>query len=422
MDSIDQQVMTVLAGVDSGIVYQQMVPAFANDNRFAIGTTCNNWGEFERTLEQLRPELLVTQASIAPSPDQLIKALSRLNIWNGVAIVLINPDEKPTQSLFERVASVRRVITLPAHWGEVTEVGYSVVITERTKKISSETMIPTAKTQQAVSTLTGVSTVAFISASGGTGRTTLAENIGYELGRTGAKTLLMSMDLPTPTPLHMHLRTTPDAAEYFSNPKEGFNRCIQRYADLLEVILAPESSMSYAKYGSYDDDAGSVYGLVHQTWNKTYGAILLDLPAGEGPWMMQPLLAANKVVIVARPTLADLRGVLHIMELITSVINRDVQIPKTNIFLVVSQFTERSTFSPDQIIKELSQQAGWNPMLAGTIMYDPIIPLIQDNQELPIVKNDEYAKSIRAIISRVFQISINDQKQKGSILGGIFRK
>jgi Flp pilus assembly CpaE family ATPase len=95
------------------------------------------------------------------------------------------------------------------------------VITERTKKISSETMIPTAKTQQAVSTLTGMSTVAFVSASGGVGRTTLAENIGYELGRTGAKTLLMSMDLPTPTPLHMHLRTTPDAAEYFSNPKEG---------------------------------------------------------------------------------------------------------------------------------------------------------------------------------------------------------
>ncbi|MDO9068588.1 MAG: hypothetical protein Q7W05_09040, partial [Deltaproteobacteria bacterium] len=137
--------------------------------------------------------------------------------------------------------------------------------------------------------------------------------------------------------------------------------------------------------------------------------------------MTQPLLAANKVLIVARPTLADLRGVFHIMTLLTEKMNREVQVPKTNIFLVINQFSEQATFSPKQMIDELLAKAGWNPMLAGTISFNANIPLIQDNQELPINKDDDFAKSIRSIISKVFRISVSDtQKSKGGILGGLF--
>jgi hypothetical protein len=44
---------------------------------------------------------------------------------------------------------------------------------------------------------------------------------------------------------------------------------------------------------------------------------------------------------------------------------------------------------------DLNAKANWSPMLAGTILYNPNIPLIQDSQELPIIKDDEFGKSIR---------------------------
>jgi cellulose biosynthesis protein BcsQ len=416
---LEQQVTTMLAGSDSNLVFQQMVPTFANDLRFSISTVSTSWFDFEKTLDQARPELLVVHANIAPSTDSLIKSLSRLHIWNGVAIIILNLEDAKVKPTLEKIGTCRSVYMLPVNWGEVTQVGHSAVMTERTKGASQD-MIVSAKAQQTASTLTGMSTVAFISASGGAGRTTIAENIGYELGRTGAKTLLLPLDLPTPTPMHLRLHTTPNASEFFSRPRDGFNPSIQKYADLLDIILAPDNSVSYAK-SAMNEGENSIYALVHQTWNKNYGAVLLDLPNGEGPWMTQPLLAANKVVIVARPTLADLRGIFHIMTLLTEKMNREVQVPKTNIFLVINQFSEKATFSPKQMIDELLAKAGWNPMLAGTISFNANIPLIQDNQELPINKDDDFAKSIRSIISKVFRISVSDtQKSKGGILGGLF--
>lgn len=418
--NMDQQVKTMLAGSEPGIVYNKMAPALSNDTRFAIATSSIGWFDFEKTMETARPELLIVDANIAPTIDALINALSRLHIWQGVAVILIDPENRKSQPVLEKVGVCRGVFVKEPNWGDVAQAGYSAVMTERTKSLSSGDLIQSVQGQKVASTLTGMSTVAFVSASGGAGRTTIAENIGYELARTGAKTLLFSLDLPSPTPMHLRLRTSPNASEFFSRPKDGFNSCIQKYANMLDVILSPDNSIDYAKNGMREGDS-SVYAMIHQTWNKNYGAVLLDLPNGEGPYMTQPLLAANKVVIVARPTLADLRGVFHIMTLLTTHMTEQVQIPRQNIFMVINQFSERATFSPNQMYDDLQEKAGWSPILAGTVMHNPAISLIQDAQELPIIKDNDFGNSIRSIISKVFQMAISDNRKQGKgILGGLF--
>lgn len=420
METEQPKVKIMLASDDSEYIFGTMVPAFSADTRFSIASETAHWAEFEKTLETTKPNLLVVGANIAPNPDQLIKSLARLQIWNGVAIVLLQPIDANMKPILEKIGTIRGVYVMPVNFGEIAQEGYSAVITERTKGIA-QNPLQSAMGMRTATTITGTRTIAFISASGGVGRSTIAENFGYQFARTGAKTLLMSFDLPSPALMHLKVRTTPNAGEFFASPKEGFDSCIQKCGDL-HVIVSPDNSVDYARYATNEGE-NSVYGLVHSSWNKQYAAIVLDLPNGEGSWMTQSLIAANTVVIVARPTLTDLYSVAHLMNLLTEKMNRNVQIPKDSIYLVVNQFTPRATFSPDQMQDELIKNAGWTPKLAGTIAYNENIPLIQDTRELPVMKDDDFRKGIDSIIHTLYpSVGTISSNQKSGGLFGLFGK
>lgn len=421
METEQPKVKTMLASESTDFIFQQMIPAFSADTRFSIASETCYWVDFEKTLETTKPNLLVVSANISPNPDQLIKSLARLQQWNGVAIILIQPIDANLKPILEQVGTVRGVYTLPVNFGEVAQEGYSAVITERTKGIA-QNPLQSAMGMRTATTITGTRTIAFISASGGVGRSTIAENFSYEFARTGAKTLLMSFDLPSPAPMHLNVRTTPNAGEFFASPKEGFDSCIQKCGDL-HVIVSPDNSVDYARYATNEGE-NSIYGLVHASWNKQYAAIVMDLPNGEGNWMTQPLIAANTAVIVARPTLSDLYRVAHLMNLLTEKMNRNVQIPKDSIYLVVNQFTPKATFSPDQMQDELIKNTGWTPKLAGTIAYNENIPLIQDTRDLPVMKDDDFRKGISSIIHTLYPtIGLNNNSPKsGSLFSSLFGK
>ena len=122
-------------------------------------------------------------------------------------------------------------------------------------------------------------------------------------------TLLMSFDLPPTVVSHLRLHYAPNAMEYFARPGDGFAASIQS-REGLEVILAPENSVDYQKAAEYSathkNEADSIYSLVMTSWMRNYAAVLLDLPAGETPWSLQGITAANTAVIVARCTMADM--------------------------------------------------------------------------------------------------------------------
>ena len=414
----EKKVLTMLAGAGSDIVIYQMQPAFIPDAHFSIQSTVTMWADFERNLEQFKPDLLVVQAEIAPNPESLIAALARMQVWKGVCLILLQSGNSNAKAKLEKVGTCRGVYVMPLNWGELVQAGYSAVTTERAKSISSEPM-QAAMGFRASTAVTGTRVISFISSSGGTGRSTLAENIGYELStRLQVRSLLMSFDLPATASIRMTLHQSPHAGEFFARPKDGFQSAVQK-KEGLDVIFAPEDSIEYARYGSKEGE-DSVHGLVQASWKETYAAVLLDLPNGEGTWMTQSLIASNTAVIVTRCTLSDALATSHLITLLLEKMRHEVRIPKESIYMVINQYNERSGISARDLHEELVKKHGWAPPVLDVIPYDENIPMIQDNREMPVVKSDSYAKHIRTIINGLYPGLASNADTSPKSRSGIF--
>lgn len=419
-----KKILTMLAGATSETVLYQMQPAFVSDTRFSLQNVVQNWTDFEKGLEQFRPDLLVVQGEIAPNTDSLINSLARLQVWNGVAVVILQSANQTLKAKFEKIGTVRGVYVMPFNWSDLVQGGYSAVATERAKGISQDPMQKAIGFRTGTS-VTGTRVISFISAAGGTGRSTLAENLGYELAtRMQVRSLLMSFDLPSTGSIRMSMHQTPNAGEFFNRPQDGFASCIQK-KEGLDIIFSPDDSVTYAKYGN-SEGAASVHSLVTASWKENYAAVLLDLPNGENRWMTQGLIASNTAIIVTRCTLSDALATSHLISLLMEKMHHEVRIPKDSIYMVINQYNDHSAISARDLHEELVKKHGWAPPILDVIPYDENIPMVQDNREMPVVKNDAFAKHIRTIIGGLYPGLAGNQdngnsKGRSGILG-IFGK
>lgn len=358
----------------------------------------NNWELFQRHLKDGEPDLLIVFADVAPGIDALVDQLARLS--SAVAIVLLPPGWADLQGVVEKVDTVRGVYIQPAAPAEVLKRGNSAVQTERARRQAispTEKLFTRADRSAAV---VGTRVIAFVSAQGGAGKSTLAEGLGFELAaRRNIRSLLFSFDLPPVASLRLDLRYQPSAQEFFAHPgSSGFKESIQTTKDGLDVVVAPCESYTYANAATASPgEPGSIRSLVITSYAFNYGAILLDLPAGEGAWMMQPLLAANLVIIVARPTLDGVRATAHVAKLLTESLQSNHRIPKENIFVVLNQRTRQSNYTASSFHQKGANQFGWFPPVMTTIEYDPVIPQAQDQARPAVNVSEDLGKNIAAL-------------------------
>lgn len=404
-DAVSQKVSVMLAGPGHETVFYQMQPPFLSDARFVISAHATQWTSFEQNLAQMHPDLVVVQVEIAPGPEALLQALAQMQVWHGVAIVVLPGSIRDLRSSFEKAGVVRGVYIAPVNWGEVAQSGFAAAMTERAR-LAAVAPLQQAYLSRAPGAIVGTRVVAFVSASGGVGRSTVSESLAYELSlRMNVSTLLMSFDLPPAAVSHLRLRYTPNAMEYFARPGDGFNAAIQT-REGLDIIVAPENSLDYQKAAEYalghKSEPDSIYSLVLATWTRHYAAVLLDLPAGEQPWGLQGIAAANSAVIVARCTLADLAAVRHTIVLLLERLAGEHRIPREAIYLVLNQVTERSPISARSFHDELASGYGWAPPVAAVIPYDPAVSQCQDEQVPAVTRVENLAKATRNLTQVLF--------------------
>ena len=422
----EAKVLTMLAGAGADTVYYQMMPAFQSDRRFSLASIVTGWADFEKNLEQLKPNLLVVQGDIAPHPDALIAALARMQIWNGVALVVLQPAHHEFRGAFEQVGVVRGVFVMPINWGELVQAAYAAAATERARG-AAQAPLQSALGFRASTAVTGTRVVAFLSGTGGAGRSTLAENIAYELAvRMNVHSLLMSFGLPPAASMHLNLRYTPNAGEFFARPGDGFASAIQK-KEALEVMMAPENSVEYTRAAESSAagkaEANSLYSLVMASWTRSYAAVLLDLPSGEGTWTLHPLLAANTALIVARPTLADLAATRHLLVLLMERMRNEHRIPQESILMVLNQASDRSRLTPNAFYQGLVDSYGWAPPVLAVIPYDHEISNAQDDRVPAVGKVDSFTRGVRTVINGLFPGiagGLTEGAQKKGLLGGLF--
>ncbi len=234
----------------------------------------------------------------------------------------------------------------------------------------------------------------------------MAESLAYELNvRMNVRSLLMSFDLPPSAVPHLKMRYVPNAMEYFARPGDGFGASIQT-REGLDVLLSPENSVDYQKAAEYSTPTrlkpDSIYSLVMASWTRNYAAVLLDLPAGEQPWSLQGIAAANTAVIVSRCTLADMAAARHTLILLLERLVGEHRIPREAIYLVLNQVTERSPISLRGFHDELVGSYGWAPPVAAVIPYNPAISQAQDEQIPAVTRVEDLAKGVRSLADFLF--------------------
>src|SRR5665648_1091409 len=409
------KVTVLLAGAGHDLVYYQMQQPILADQRFMIAGHAAQWSMFETNLNNLKPDLVIVQSDIAPDAETLIASLQKISAWHGIAIVVLSMAQKDFQGAFTRLDYVRGVLVAPVNWTEIIQAAYGAAMTARA---SLNQAAPTPQSVSSYSTtassayITGTKRIAVLSQAGGSGVSTIAENLAYELSvRLSVKTLLVSMGLPPAATPHLGLRYVPNLSEYFERPgKSAFQTAIQRKENL-EILLAPESSLEYMRIlenSSKGTGEGSINGMLIDSEDGRYAAIVMDVPTTEDLWMMHSIIFANYALIVTRPTLADLTAIRHTLTLLLTGLKSEKRLARDSIYLVLNQTSERSSFTPRIFQEELSKSLGWAPPIAAIVPFDPGVSQAQDDGILPVTRGDEFAKGIRAIVNTLFPMVDNN--------------
>ena len=130
----DQKVSVMLAGPghEDGLS-TRCSRRFSPTAGFVISANATQWTSFEQSLAQMRPDLVVVQVEIAPGPEALVQVLAEIQVWHGVAILVLPPSIRDVRGIFEKAAVVRGVYIAPVNWGEIAQSGYAAVMTERAR-------------------------------------------------------------------------------------------------------------------------------------------------------------------------------------------------------------------------------------------------------------------------------------------------
>jgi MinD-like ATPase involved in chromosome partitioning or flagellar assembly len=409
------KVSVMLAAQGAEYVHGEMLRHFFDDTRFRVTTNAYNWEDLVKNLEALQPALLVVNAAIARTGEALVDLLAGMQRWRGVAIVLLPPEFGHAAGMLMRVSSVRQTFSLPPNWKEVVEAGYAAAISEQARAVAATPLrqayggMPGFGGDSSVlrsgSVVTGTRVVAFLSARGGVGRSTVAECLGYELAvRHNVQTILLACDLPPATVLRMQgLRYVPNAMEFFRRPGDGFNAAIQKY-ERLDIITAPVNSIEYARAVEPVEGQGSpLRNLFMATWTRNYAAVLLDLPAGEQPWTLEGITAANTAVIVARPSIADIAGVVHTLRLLTERMSEKHRIPREAIYLVLNQVHDHTPLTPRGFMDALTSEfKDWTPQVAAVLPRLDELPILQERMMPPTASLDEFSQGIRGLVQHLY--------------------
>ena len=158
--------------------------------------------------------------------------------------------------------------------------------------------------------------VAFMSARGGAGSSTIAHNVGWCIAEElQINTTIVDFDLPFGTTgLDFNDEASQGVADALSAPERLddvlLDRLLIKRGEHLSLFTAPA-----ALERDYDA-VPEAYEAVVDATRQTTPCVIVDLPHAWAPWIKNCLIAADEIVVVATPDLASLRNAKNMIELV----------------------------------------------------------------------------------------------------------
>jgi pilus assembly protein CpaE len=247
--------------------------------------------------------------------------------------------------------------------------------------------------------------VAFVSARGGVGASTLAHNTGWCVAE-GLKinTTIIDLDLPHGTAgLNFNEETGQGVADALSAPERLddvlLDRLLIKRGEHLSLFTAP--AVLERDYDAPHEAYDSVIDAVRQSTP----CVIVDLPATWTPWMRQTLIGCDEIVIVATPDLASLRNAKNMVDILKAARANDAP-PK----LVLNQVGMPKR--PEIPAKDFAETMGIQPSLI--IPFDPALfgtaanngqMLLEVQPKSPV--SDSIRRLAEIVTGRVPQIDTN---------------
>jgi pilus assembly protein CpaE len=204
--------------------------------------------------------------------------------------------------------------------------------------------------------------VAFVSARGGVGSSTLAHNVGWCIAeRLRVATTIIDFDLPFGTlGLDFNEEPTQSVADALVSPERlddvFLDRVLVKVSDRLSLFASP--TLLERGY----DAAPAAYEAVVDAVRQISPCVIVDLPHVWSPWVRQTLLAADDIVVVAAPCLGSLRNGKAFLDLLKQ--NRPNDAPPR---LVLNQVGVPKR--PEIPVKEFASAIGAEP--AVIVPFEP---------------------------------------------------
>src|SRR6476620_380763 len=222
------------------------------------------------------------------------------------------------------------------HLAEVCDAGTRVIVVGRvndvmlyrglTRRGVSEYLLGPVGTLDVVRAICGLfaspdakavgRVIAVVGAKGGVGASTVAHNIAWAIGRDLAlDSVVADLDLAFGTAGLDYNQDPPQGiADAVFSPERVDNafvdRLLSKCTDHLSLLAAPATLDRVYDFGA------DAFDSIFDTLRTTMPCIVLDVPHQWSGWTKRALIAADDILIVAAPDLANLRNTKNIFDLL----------------------------------------------------------------------------------------------------------
>ncbi len=230
--------------------------------------------------------------------------------------------------------------------------------------------------------------VAVVGAKGGVGASTIAHNLAFTIAETfDTATVLADLDLPFGT-AGLDFNQDPSvgmADAIFSPDRLDTNlvdRLLSKCTDKLSLLAAPATLDR--PYDLRETDLDGVSDILRAS--TPY--VVYDLPHVWTAWARRTLLAADEVVIVCAPDLANLRNAKTILDVVRQARPND---NRPSLVLNMVGIPKRPEIGVNEFVKALDIE------LTASIGFDPVLFGAASNNGQMLVEVQAKAKAVEAI-------------------------
>ncbi|MEA3308135.1 MAG: AAA family ATPase [Chloroflexota bacterium] len=370
------------------------------------------------TVAYSNPQILILDLELLSSQLQPEEVAEQISAYGVPVVALLPAGVQP--DLFHRLPAVQEVLRKPVAPKEVLERAYQAGLNLRLQQQTGAASSGHER-RGAAGAPAGLHAgmVFAVYGKGGTGKTTIATNLGVVLHRLGVRTLVAGFDVPDAVGIQLGLPPTPNMNSWFRAPSaEQLLNAIRhpRERSWPDILLSPNDAQAAANIAYTDfverlqaasrelaveqeqlspavvgelvataaheaaySAAGRIGKLIHalRMLPRPYTALVLDLPPTlANDWALLPLRQANAVLLVCEPTYTDQLNVAHAVYALTHE-GQTFQLPRSALYLVLNRLTPGQGLNGEEMQKGISAALetllgeAWSPPIIAAIPASP---------------------------------------------------